>query len=364
MKPLAWSPFHIGRKPFRLYVYPRSGEIAWARWFRDGRRHYQSLATSNPKLAKARAEVLHARAQEQSEVIATGSITMKAAITEYLTWLQPLRRAKTYSDRKYCLEQMLAAVGDRKLKRLTTADLMRYYVALYNKGRSPDTILSYNRSIRAWLNWCVEQQMIGANPTTKIERQLRKPDRTQIKAPPVASLDKLQRWAWQHDKSLWRILSLMRYGGLRIQEVLSREWADFDLAAGTVAVNHKPEIGFACKGHEDGVVPLPAGYCEILSKLSRRKGWYAADEGGSRFMEMPKNRFAAAKQATGTNDVTAHSFRHSYAHYMLTKGEMSLYKLAKVMRHASVTTTERHYGHFLPSEAAAEIKAAWPRIRF
>ena len=56
--------------------------------------------------------------------------------------------------------------------------------------------------------------------------------------------------------------------------------------------------------------------------------------------------------------VTAHTARHSFSAYMLSKGT-PLYTLSKILGHANARTTEERYGHLSNEDIEEAMKKVW-----
>ncbi len=77
-------------------------------------------------------------------------------------------------------------------------------------------------------------------------------------------LDKLYK-ACDAEERLWFEFFLMT--GMREQEVMHTYWSDVNLAANTVRVTHKPDLGWTPKAYKEREIPIPS---KLVKKL---KAW-------------------------------------------------------------------------------------------
>ena len=132
--------------------------------------------------------------------------------------------------------------------------------------------------------------------------------------------------------------------GAELSVLESLSWADIDLARGTIRLNGtKTEA-------RDRTVPLDAGLAGQLAAVpeAHRVGLVL---GGWKNV---RRDLAAACIRAGIARVSPHSFRHTFASWLVQRG-VDLFVVAKLMGHGSTAMVQRHYGHLSPKNYADAI---------
>ncbi len=156
---------------------------------------------------------------------------------------------------------------------------------------------------------------------------------------------------------------LMLYCGLRSGEALALRWIDVDLEHKAIHVT--PHEGWSPKSKLARLVPLPGELHNFLSERQDANTQPAAvvmleDEAFTPYMlkrQFSKVVVEAGLSTEGTDKVTTHTLRHSYASHLVMSG-VPLYTVAALPGHSSVKTTEI-YAHLAPDHlqsAVAEIR--------
>jgi integrase len=172
--------------------------------------------------------------------------------------------------------------------------------------------------------------------------------------------------------------------GCRISEALAVRWEDVDLADRSVRITRQRDRYTAgttqTKGKRLRRVDIGP---QLADELRRRRAARMAggvDDSGwlflcprpirgryvSRLEPTPPNRRTAHEwheatlQDAGLRDMPLHSLRHTAAAAWLATGHPLMF-VQRQLGHASITTTEHHYGHFertFLKDAAARTEAA------
>lgn len=180
--------------------------------------------------------------------------------------------------------------------------------------------------------------------------------------------------------------------GARVSEAVATRWEDLDLRARRVRIYRQRDRytdGTArTKGRRFRGVEIGPELADALRRLRALRMAAGVDDGGWLFLcPAPKrgryaNRIApstphrktvhewheAALEDAGLRDMPLHSLRHTAAAAWLATGHPLMF-VQRQLGHASITTTERHYGHleatFLKSATAATeaaIRDATPAL--
>jgi integrase/recombinase XerC len=259
----------------------------------------------------------------------------------------------------------LSSVTD-KIDKIDKIDeyLIRDYVSsCHRKGLTPKTISRRLSSIRSFLNFLLNQNIIALNPAKnihapKIPRNLPKA----LDADQVASLLSLEG----DDDLMVRdraILELFYSSGLRLSEVVGLDILDLDLIDRTVRV-----LG---KGNKSRILPV-GRYAVIAIKnwLDRReiiksgneKALFVSIRGTRITPRAIQLRFKvwSARLGFGIN-IHPHMLRHSFATHML-ESSSDLRAVQELLGHSSISSTQI-YTHLNFQHLAQAYDRAHPRAK-
>nr|BDD44126.1 integrase [bacterium] len=168
-------------------------------------------------------------------------------------------------------------------------------------------------------------------------------------------------------KGLVDFIELSLATGLRKQETLGLEWSRIDFRRGFILLNPTDQ-----KNQRHSTVPLNGSARKVL--MRRRdfvqqncpsSPWVfpnlKEDEAGSVRWNDPKHSFQRALRIAGISNFTIHDMRHTFASWLVQDG-VELYIVKELLRHSSITQTER-YAHLAPSNAASAVTRLDERLK-
>ena len=148
------------------------------------------------------------------------------------------------------------------------------------------------------------------------------------------------------DPFILAAIMLMSTLGLRAGEVLNLRVKDIDLKGMTIRIRGK--------GKKDAVLPLPSKLKQILRRVIQLKRDAGPETLLFHFSYWTLNRrVKEIGERVGRQDITPHTLRHTAATGMLRKG-INLRVVQKVLRHASIATTQK-YTHLTVDDIRKEL---------
>lgn len=252
--------------------------------------------------------------------------------------------------------------GDRlRTDRITTSLLQRMFDGLLSDGYAYNTLTSYRQAISGFL-----RHLGYGDANTALGVRLRKPAEEEVYTWSEDELSNLRSAADRLDahkdhRAIFRshrmAVELAIGTGLRRNELFALEWSRFDSESRTVRVvrqldksarrfvppkgkrpgtalvlpswweHHRADGAGLVLAEPDGGVVSPQSLSHIVRRLLREAG-----------LDRP--------------GLGWHTFRHTYAREFIigVRGDFGL--LQKSLRHRSIVTTERLYGHFHEDVAA------------
>lgn len=324
-----------------------------------------------------RALVSALAAVERGELRAGGGELFASYARRWLGEHQARVEPGTFRDYRKSVEKyLIPALGGRKLAAVTPAHLRRLVADLAAEGViAPKTINNAVVPLRLMLAHAVEDGLIPANPaaTTAGSRQrLRLP--AAHREMDYLRRDEVPRYLAACRAAYRPLAEVLLGAGLRIGEAIALEWPDLELDSGAIVVRRslKGQDGVgSTKGDRARRVEIGPRLVSILADHRARSAEHSdravrlvfANQDGAYLdrTHVSKRWHPPALAAAGLRrSVRLHDLRHSAAAAWLSAG-LPLVFVQRQLGHASITTTERHYGHLESSYlrgAAAQAEAA------
>lgn len=267
------------------------------------------------------------------------------------------------------LRAALNHLGITRLDELTTRALEDYRTHLLADGRGPASHNQALAALRSFLGWAAAHRGLHL-PEHALRRFLRMERATVTRPYQVLSEAELSRLLLAANGPRDRAMVLIFVGGgLRVSEVATLDLADLHLDGTGETLLHVR----ASKGQKDRLVPIRDEVVEGLHRYLAATGRTVRDQGplflaedralrsrkairmGVRAMQLRVRDLCRTAGVAKT--ISPHALRHTYAiRYLRSGGTLSA--LAKLLGHASVTTTQRYVDHL----ALGEIRATLPPL--
>jgi len=156
------------------------------------------------------------------------------------------------------------------------------------------------------------------------------------------------------DTAAVRALQLLAWTMARRDEVLTMEWSHLDLRLG---VWMRPAS--VMKAGRRHAVQLSAAAVDLLRRMEAERKDAGAFVFPGRVHSLPAVRrtWDRVRKAAGIEHVTIHDIRRTMATWAVSRGHVDIFKLSKMLAHADVRTTQRHYGHLADEAARAGFES-------
>jgi site-specific recombinase XerD len=255
------------------------------------------------------------------------------------------------------LEQFLAWLQTRRVDwdipyRIERMDIVGFINYLGAQKLSAVTRKRKLASIRGFLKFCKDNQIIYGNPADTIEgpiREERDPAillKTEYKA--------LLQVAGEHPRD-FAIVMLFLQTGLRVSELVNLKLSDVDLASKEITVRQG-------KGRKDRVVPLVGqaltalkAYLAVRDQRSDYEQVFLARNGTSMDPRTVRYRIKKYYEAAGIKKkASVHTLRHTFATHQIHNG-LKINQLKEVLGHRQMETTYK-YIHLDRTNLKAEME--------
>jgi integrase len=312
--------------------------------------------------------------QEHLDKLKKGEIVTgpKQTVEEYLTyWLENVHRLKieptTLDDyRKVLRVHLIPTFGKLQLTQLTGEQVQKFYVAKVDAGYAPGYVWKIHAVLSAALKYAVAKGVLMKNVCTNLAL----PKRVKHK-PHVLNEEQCKCLvAAARGRRLWFLILVASTTGLRLGELLSLRWDDFDVEKRRIRVDssvaHAKGKGQFEKEPKtkSGIrrvvltqvvidaIPEQEEYIEsIRTKTSRWKeqdlvfpSKYGTFIQGDRVERELK---VILKEAGLPLEVTPHDLRHSLATLLFAAG-VNPKVIQEALGHSNIATTLGMYGDVLP----------------
>ena len=354
------------------------GEAWWLRKAVDGVTHEIPLGVYGGEPNRKQAEKAASKAVETLMEARTGRRVMaslglpipakKAASPTLAEWwvvyeetYTSLKAARTQARDRSIMAHWLPLLGTRRLDDIKQVDCLNaiYARRASNTGhklRKTQTKLAEGsvqrerRLLHAIFERAVENGVLDKNPWKGIkgkadkvrQRLLTEADEVKlIDAMRATRPDAVGKLVTMHPRHI-RFIQFMLQTGLRIEECLGIDPAT-DIHPGYVHVTGK--------FNKERDVPLTRVASQLLAEQLQADGalWTSTQQNMRGMLDR-------ACAHAGIGRISPHDLRHTFGHRWLTRGG-DIYTLSKVLGHASIVVTEKHYAHLLKEDIGAKMRA-------
>lgn len=242
------------------------------------------------------------------------------------------------------------------LAQLTKAQLNDMVVSMRGASLSPNTISSYTRVVRTFLNWCKEQgycnvEMKQYKPTETIKETYTDEELTALLQKPAMNC----RFTVYRT---WVIINFLLNAGCRAATVRNIKNCDVDLNSQQVMSRHN-------KNGKIQVIPLCREMVSILREYTEIRGgasedYLFCDEYGNQLSENAL-RLAVARynKSRGVQKTSIHLFRHTFARKYLVDCGGNAFTLQRLLGHSTLKMT-KHYCTIFDADIAKNYDSFSP----
>jgi len=357
----------------------------------DGRRREKNSGTTSDKAAQ------RAAGEWQAELRAGRGVKITAkwdVFTEaYESAVGPSLRDRTLSSIATAFNAAEKHMKPDTLARITPQWVTRFQQRLLDSGCASSTVESYCRHLRASLNWAKDQGWITTVP--KFPKLKNARSAKQMKGRPITG-EEFDRMLIAVDEEIpigenWKpervskantqrdsikfLLNGLWLSGLRLGEALSLtwdQWADgirVDLSGKYAKLLIAAEDE---KGGKDRVYPMTPDFAEFLQAVPKesRQGFVfrpILSRGECRRVDTVSKAICGVGERAGVKVdensgsvvyASAHDLRRAFGARWSRKVNSMVLK--ELMRHASVTTTEKYYVGIQSDETSALLAGLMP----
>lgn len=234
-------------------------------------------------------------------------------------------------------------LGDLRKK-----DLETMIVSMKKSGLAHNSISSYARVFRTFLNWCREEGHCDVEMPKIADKEVVK--ETYSDAELLLLLKKPDKDCSFGEYRTWVIINLLLNNGCRAASIRSIQIQDVDLENRQIILRHT-------KNGKMQVIPLCSMLVQILKEYMTIRGGDDADYlfcnqyGGQMTRDTLRSAVANYNRSRGVEKTSTHLFRHTFARKYLVDCGGDAFALQRLLGHSSLKMT-KHYCAIYDSDLA------------
>lgn len=311
------------------------GRIYWLKYHINGKPHYSSLKTADPKIAKIRAKAILQDANEAKKIktLKLKNNALSIAYQLYIEQRAKTKEASSTGSDKIAINHFRGFLNrDIYVKDITYEHIEAFREFRLNQGIKKRTINTEVGRLTTFFNYCIRKRWIKESPTKDIKKF-----RTEVNPPNYLTKDQVKVFIEAAKPSrLYPMIATALYAGLRKGELLRLEWQDIRFDENLLYVLNKDNKTTKSKRYR--AIPLAPALKSILEPLKRDQGHVFLTPAGQPYKYHADKAFRNIAKSAGLIGIGLHTLRHTFASNLVMAG-VDLPTVKELMGHADIATT-------------------------
>lgn len=231
---------------------------------------------------------------------------------------------------------------NKKAKELTTENVLELKEKLIALGKSPQTVKHVLGLLRRILRFGERNGQCAIPDSAQLYFDMPKVDNQKTEFLTTDQLSKLKKALDDEiDQDAAAFIRLALATGMRKGAIIGLRWDDIDFERGYITLR-----GEEAKNDKTAKIPLNTAARAILKKVSRTESVYVfpGRNGNKRSDFRRVARRVKEKAGLPQGFRPLHGLRHTFASYLASSGEVTLYTIQRLLTHSTPQTTQR-YAH-------------------
>jgi integrase len=191
-------------------------------------------------------------------------------------------------------------------------------------------------------NHAVEKNLLRRNPVKDVKRFS-----VETRQDRFFSREEIRKILDNCSQQMYSAYMILLHTGMRKGELANLEWDDVDLERRIIKVG--PKDGWSPKGNKGTEIPINDDLHEVLIRQrGRSTGTHVVEKANKKpYYRGLWLKFKRLARKLGIKDANIHTFRHTFASYLVMKG-IDILTVKELLGHSDITMTMR-YAHLIPS---------------
>jgi len=234
------------------------------------------------------------------------------------------------------------ALGTKSIPELTVHDIDKLRSKLEKAGKSPQTVKHVLTLVKRLLNFALRKGYVDFIPGTLHIAMPTIDNKVTENLTPEQAQKLLQALDEEADQVIASLVRLALFTGMRRGALLNLQWDDLDFERGFITLR-----GDVAKKQKTETIPMNDQARAILNSLPRTNSPYVFP---GRQNDRPRTNIThilkriRKKSGLPESFRPLHGLRHSFASWLASSGQVSMYELQKLLTHSSPQMTQR-YAH-------------------
>ena len=231
------------------------------------------------------------------------------------------------------------SLGTKSIPELTIHDIDKLRVKLEKAGKSPQTVKHVLALVKRLLNFALRKGYVESIPGTLHITMPTVDNKVTENLTPIQVQKLLQALDEEQDQVQASLVRLALFTGMRRGAFLNLQWADLDFTRGFITLR-----GDVAKKQKTETIPMNEQAMAILSGLPQGKSPYVFP---GRYDDNPRGNISPmlkrVREKAGLPESfrPLHGLRHSFASWLASSGQVSMYEMQKLLTHSSPQMTQR-----------------------
>jgi integrase len=230
----------------------------------------------------------------------------------------------------YSLKMWLRTIGNPVLRDIGVKQIRDHIEIRLDDGKSNATINRDLMMMSKLMSEAVKDGYAVENPVSRIGKLPEPRGRLRF-----LSTEEVTRFLAVCNDPFKAIAEVALFSGLRMREVFGLRWNDLDKEAKVVYVKRKGKKDYSA-------VPIPRPVIAALTRQRKGFPWIFPNKMGER-RDSCRSAMRRAKRESGIEDISFHTFRHTYASHAVMNG-MDMRTLQVLLGHSKLDMVMR-YSH-------------------
>lgn len=330
-----------------LYRRPDS-DIYWMAFAHNGKVFRKSTGTTDRKLAekilaKVQIQVIEGR---WFEFDSSRQHTFEDLMEKYMREYSAVHKAaSTHEKDQFLLAHLTPVFSGLSLNEITPRMIANYKTGRLADNASPASVRNELRLLGHAFNIALKQwEWVKDNPVSKVSFKELKARTIDRWLTPEEEDNLMRASTGRLNGQLVDIIIIALNTGMSQEEIIKLSWQNVDLFRRTITTTRK-------KTTKTRTIPINNTVIELLKQRYKVRPITGS---GTVFFNRAGNMVDAAKlkaafvravKEAGIENFRFHDLRHTFATRLVQRG-VDLYKVAKLLGHKDVTTTQRYAHHY------------------